>query len=254
MKRRLALLALLLPALLALAPSAPQQFVGEILVWEIGYAGVTAGTAWARASASGEALTLEGGCQNASWYAAIYSIDDFVRSTWAPGEGSRRYETRFREGGFHQDQDMRLGAEGVEVWRHQRFDEGWRDWTDRYPPSPGAEDPVSALYRLRGLSGEGPWVWPVFTGRKTAPLRVDRLGHAVEDTLFGARPVSLYSLRADHDGDIKQRGRFELSLTDDPRHVPVRAVLHSNLGPIRAELVGYQSATGERFGALPTLP
>src|SRR5688572_18625414 len=117
----------MLPLLLSAALAAP-SFVGEKLRWDIAFAGVTGGQAWAEVVPGADgAVHIEAGAKNADWYERVYSIDDFVRSPWVPGAGSRRYETRFREGRFQQDQDMRLTPSGVSVWRKQRFEEGWRE-------------------------------------------------------------------------------------------------------------------------------
>jgi hypothetical protein len=44
---------------------------------------------------------------------------------------------------------------------------------------------------------------------------------------------------------VKQRGRFFVTLTDDERRIPVRAVIKTNIGSIKADLVSYAAPTGE---------
>ena len=214
---------------------------GEWMSWDITYAGVVAGSAWAEATWREDHYELTGGCQNAPWYEAIYTLDDFVRSTWVPGEGSRRYETRFREGGFHQDQDMVLAADGFTVWRHQEIDGEWRDWSTPYPASIGAEDPVSAIYALRRATGDGPWTWPVFSGKETWPLLVEVVEAAALDAVLATVAVDVLELRVAHEGDIEQRGRFRVYVTDDARRVPVRVTVGSSVGTFRADLTGYRA-------------
>lgn len=237
-------LLLLLGTALAASP-----FDGERLRWQVRYGGVAAGEAWAQASADPLGVKVEAGCQNAPWYAPIYTLDDRVWSTWTPGRGSLRYQTRFREGGFHQDQDMRLYPDHVEVWRHQRIDGAWKEWTDTYPPSPEAHDPVSALYALRQLEGEGPWSWPVWTGKKTIQLQVLARGGAHIDTIFGSIDVDIFALVAPHKGEVEQRGGFTVYLSRDARRVPVRAELKTNVGGFRADLIGYRAPGGASWGA-----
>lgn len=235
-------------ALLPLSLAAAPPFDGETLRWEVRYAGVVAGHAGASARAEGDRLIFEGWAKNADWYAAIYTIDDLVRSTWLPGQGSERYQTWFREGGFHQDQDMRLSPQCVEVWRRQLRDGAWHEWSNRYAASPGAEDPVSALYVLRGLDGAGPWTTPVFTGKRTSPVVIRREGISTVDTVAGPMPADVFELTAPHQGEVEQRGRFLVYLSQDARRLPLRATLATNIGTIRADLVAWTDGAGATWG------
>lgn len=248
-----ALPALAFAAGLCAAPAraeAPLPFgPGERIRWELRYLGVLAGFAWAEVEDAGGGLVrLRGGASNAAWYAAIYTLDDLVESLWDPaGPGSLRYVTRFREGGFHQDQRMEIRAEGVRVARRQRFAEGWREWEDSYPgPGRPVEDPQSAFYRLRLLPlvpGER-YRFPVFSGRETWDL--DVLVEQPEQiaTALGERRVLPVRLFTRHRGQLEQRGRIEVYLTDDPRRLPVRAVLHTNFGAVRADLTTCEPSCG----------
>ncbi|MEL6343515.1 MAG: DUF3108 domain-containing protein [Myxococcota bacterium] len=215
---------------------------GERLTWSLSFAGITAGEAWAtvKPGPTSDQQIIEAGARNADWYGAIYSIDDFIRSTGSLTSGSVRYETRFREGGFQQDQDMTLSPEGITVWRNQKFKEGWREWTKTYPAAPGAADPLSALYMLRRLEGEGPWVLPVFSGEETWPLEVELLGREVwSKGVMGPVTVRVLSLRTLHEGDWEQRGKFLVYVTEDAHRVPARVVIKLNVGAIRAELIAH---------------
>lgn len=253
-------LALLLLGLSASAgpPAAPApaagSFDGEQVTWQVRFAGVNAGTAWAGSTAQPDgSLVVEGGARSAPWYGGLYSIDDWVRSTWHPQQGSRRYETRFREGGFHQDQDMRLGVGGIEIWRKQRIDGEWKEWTRSLDPSPGAEDPISAVQRLRTLAPEdqvetelGPgWTFPIFSGDKTWPLVVTAAPDGTFDSeVLGEVPVHRLELHTRHRGQLEQKGRFRIWLTDDERAIPVKMVVKTNFGAIKATLLDYQAPAG----------
>lgn len=235
---------LLLLALLSPARASP-SFVGEKLTWAVRYLGVVGGWAWAEVKPGKDgAVQVVCGAKNADWYARFYTIDDRVESTWVPGVGSRRYVAHFREGRFHQDEDMHLDATGFSVQRHQEFDAGWKTWTTVYPAVPGAQDPVSAIYEIRrGVDdGDGPWTWPVFSGKETWPFVVSVTGREVlDDTPIGPVPTRIYKLRTAHRGMLEQKGRFLLWLTDDDRRIPVRMVVRTNFGSIRADLVEYRA-------------
>ena len=232
----------------AIALADPAPYAGEQMAWEVRFGEVVAGAAWTSASTEGDALILEAGARNAPWYARLYTLDDALRSTWVPGEGSRRYQTRSREGDFHRDDDMRLTPAGITVDHDQKFEHGDRTWTDTYPASPQAEDPLSALYRARHLPGDGPWSYPVFTGRKTADLHVEPLGAAELESVFGPVDTLVIALRSGARPELGARGAFVLWLTDDDRRVPVRAELTLPVGRLRAELVGYRAPDGQIWG------
>jgi hypothetical protein len=235
----------------AAAPeSGPLPFgPGERLGWELRYLGVLAGFAWAEVEDAGDGrVILRGGARNAPWYAAIYTLDDLVESLWDPAApGSSRYVTRFREGGFHQDQRMEIAPDEVRVARRQRFHEGWREWEDRYPgPARPVEDPQSAFYRLRTLPlvpGER-YRFPVFSGRETWDLDLVVEPPEVLRTALGERRVLPVRLFTRHHGDLEQRGRIVVYVTDDARRLPVRAVLHTNFGAVRADLTTCEPTCG----------
>ena len=228
---------LLLAGMVALAAGGP----GEELVWGVRVAGINAGQAGARTVAGpGSDLFIETWLKNADWYGSIYSVDDTTRSTWSVEGGSTRYETRFREGGFHQDQDMRLDPDGFQVWRRQKVKEGWREWTTPYAAEPYVEDPVTAIFALREASGDGPWSMPVFSGKNTWPLNATLIGReTLEGTTLGTVDVIVLSLQTRHRGEWEQQGRFLVYYTDDAQRIPVRMVIRSSIGAIRVDLVGY---------------
>ena len=228
----------------AVEPSVPpsaDRFEGEFLRWEVSYLGVTGGFAEARTTADERGMPVTtGNVRNAPWYDSIYTIDDRMRSAWDPQGGSRTYDTWFREGRFQQDQHMRLSEDGIRVDRRQLGDSGWREWSNDYPPHPGAEDPVSAFFRMRMMDLDETVRFPVFSGRHTWTLEVvPREREHLRDTPLGAVDTRVVELRTAHEGDLEQRGKFLLWLTDDARQVPVRMVVRTNVGPIRADLVEY---------------
>ncbi len=218
------------------------SLVGEVIRWDIQFAGVTGGQAWCEVLPGEDgAVHIEAYARSAGWYSRIYPIDDFVRSTWTPGHGSSRYETRFREGRFVQDQDMRIAADEIAVARRQKDGDGWRAWDRTYPGVAGVEDPVSAIYAMRTLSGDGPWTYPVFSGKETWPLQLEVIGQEhIEETPLGPVDVQILSLRTLHTGDWEQKGRFLMYVTDDVRRIPVRFVVKTNFGSIRANIIAYR--------------
>ncbi len=228
----------------------PADWVGESFRWEVRYAGVLGGYAWGRVEAdpgSAARVRILGGAENAPWYASVYTLQDRVVSSWDPARGSVRYECVFREGGFWQDLDMRFAPGGISVWHRQLRSAGWEEWTTPYPAAPGVEDPVSAFFRLRTMDGPLPWVFPVFSGTKTWPLQVLDAGKEhLEESLLGPVDLQLLEFRTGHDGDLEQRGRFVLAVTDDVRRIPMRMVVSTKIGPFRADLIAYDPPQAAR--------
>lgn len=215
---------------------------GESLRWEVRYRGVSAGEAWAWAEPGPEGSTRwTGRLRNAPWYGPVYRIDDLVQSEAFADRGSRRYRTRYRETGFSQDQDMRLWERPWRIHRRQLRRGEWEEWWSEEPVHEGAEDPVSALVRVRFLAGEGPWRFPVFSGRHTWPAEVRLLGReTVESALVGTVPTRVLAVDTRHEGEVEQRGEFHVWLGDDARRLPLRMRVRTSVGPFVAELVDYQ--------------
>lgn len=214
-------------------------FVGELLRWEVRYLNLVCGHAQAEVSPGpDDTVLIEGTAQNADWYSAIYTLDDRVVSHWRPGEGSLRYETWFKEGGFIEEQRWRFDPTGIDTWRRQWKQGAWQESTRRRAGGPGLEDPVSAFFRLRSEPGPGPWSFPVFSGKITWTLTVTPQGpvHTVQGP-DGAVPAQDYALTTAHRGDLEQKGRLVLTLSDDAERVPLALVAHTNVGALRARLV-----------------
>lgn len=214
-------------------PDAP-LVPGERLDWAISWMGLNAGAAWSGTSGSRAGWVFEAGAKSAAWLVSMYPIDDLLRSEWTPGVGSARYVTRFREGRFEQDSDIRFGAEGIVVARTQRFDEGPRTWEDRYAAAPSVEDPVSAFYRLRAEAGPvGERVrYVVWSGRKAIPMIVWTA--AVEP--YDGQSAFRVEVLTDHGNDDVEP-KMTVWITDDAARVPLAALVRSRAGPVKATLV-----------------
>lgn len=218
--------------LLALVAAAHAITNGERLEWAVTWMGISAGRAWASVRASGEGWSVEAGGRSASWLAELYPVDDWLLSEWAPG--SRRYRTRFREGRFQQDQEWRMGADGIVVARSQRFDEGWRSWENAYPAIAGVEDPISALFRLREEPGDA--TFPVWSGRKAGRVVARTVGRETLTPRSGVGGEALRVEVATGYGNADVKSTLTLYLSDDADRVPLAAVLHTRAGPVRLDL------------------
>ncbi|MBM4365139.1 MAG: DUF3108 domain-containing protein [Deltaproteobacteria bacterium] len=201
---------------------------GERLHYEASWMGIPAGVATAETQRDGQAWVVRVASRSADWLAGLYPVDDRLTSVWAPGTGSQRYETVFREGRFQQDQVMVFDVTAITVSRHQLFDEGWRRWEDRYAAAPGVEDPVSALWRIREA---GAGRFDVFSGKRVVPVDVQRAGTETVD----GQSTERFDVRTVHDGDLKDR--MSLWVTTGEARVPLRAVVATRAGPVTVTLL-----------------
>lgn len=202
---------------------------GESLRYTAEWMGIVAGEAVAITHKADPGWSTTLTTRSADWLASLYPIDDEVRSEWGP-TGSFRYVTRFREGRFHQDQTMEFSAAGIHVARRQRFEEGWRDWTNDYPATPGVEDPLSAVLRLRDPAA-GPTL-QVFSGRRVVPILCE--AGAVES--IDGMDARRVELRTQEEGVLRDRITAWFSV--DEARIPVRAVVHTRAGAVTVRLAG----------------
>lgn len=219
---------LLLAALLAAAPLTD----GERLRFSLRWMGIEAGSATTSLRREGERWVIEAQARSARWVDPMYPVDDWMRSEGVPGTGALRYLTRYREGRFQQDQDMRFGPLEVLVDRDQLFADGWHSWTRHYPFVPGTEDPLSAIYHLRVHTpavGETRQL-PVFNGRRTLPVEArGEPGPEVD-----RRPTRKVVVTSARSGDFQ--GSLTLLLSDDEDRVPLQTVIATRAGPVHVNL------------------
>lgn len=217
--------------LVALAQAAPIE-VGERLEWKVEWMGMQAGIAWAELRPDGEGYRIEAGCDTSGMVERLYPVHDRLVSRWSPGEGSRSYTTRFREGGFQQDQVMSFAETGFSVKRTQLYKDGWRTKEDHYDAVQGVEDPVSAFYRLRtyDLLTSATASFPLFTGRRTVSL----VATAQERTVLAGQNALKVDVATQHEGDLQ--GRFVVYISADEDRIPLQVVVQTKAGPVYATL------------------
>lgn len=222
---------LLLLFVAALASAAPLTH-GERLEFAARWMGLEAGSATSTLRKEGERWVIEARARSAKWVEPMYPIDDWLRSEGVPGQGVRRYLTRFREGRFQQDQDMRFGPLEILVHRDQWFKDGWRSWQRHYPYVPGTEDPLSAIYRLR-VEAPAPGAttsFPVFNGRRTLTVRVTaELGPTTD-----GKPTRKLQVTTPRSGDFQ--GRLTLLLSEDEDRVPMQTIISTRAGAVHVNL------------------
>ena len=132
---------------------------------------------------------------------------------------------------------MVLQEQGFFVTRRQRFDEGWREWSNEYPAHFGVHDPVSLIFSMRTLDGEGPWEASVFDGTRTWPVQIKLVEvQHLSDTILGPVDVRVLEASAGNDND-----RIKVTMTNDERSIPIKIQVHAGIGTIRANLVEYEA-------------
>lgn len=202
---------------------APRE--GERLEYVATWNGLEAGRAVAETHAAGANWSTTVESHSAEWLALLYPVNDVVTSVWALDGGSVSYTTRYREGGFQQDQVLRFGVDSVAVERRQYVRGAWKDSTDTILAPEHADDPLSAVLHLRS-GGPGDRRLDVVAGRRSVPVYVSDAGL---DAVNG-RPARRYELRTRDEGVL--RDRITAWITEDAARIPAKAVVHTRAGAV----------------------
>jgi hypothetical protein len=211
------------------AQATAEPIDGERIRWEASWMGIVAGSVEASLERTDDRWVATVATRSADWLGGLYPIDDKVVSTWMNREESARYATIFREGRFQQDQTMEFSGTEILVHRRQLFDDGWREWDDRYPPHPAVRDPISAVYHLRREWTET-LSFDAFSGRKVVPIAARDTGGDAGVT--SAEGVATRRIEVTATGGTDFRPWMTVWLTDDDARVPVRAVVTTRGGPV----------------------
>lgn len=198
---------------------------GERLEYVATWNGLEAGRAVAETHAAGANWTTTVTSRSADWLAFLYPVNDVVTSVWALRGGSVSYTTRYREGRFEQDQVLRFGDGVVAVERRQKVRGAWQDSTDTVQAPRGADDPLSAVLRLRA-NGPGDGHLDVVAGRRSVPVEVKDAGLEPVD----GRAARRFELRTREEGVL--RDRITAWITTDEARIPARAVVHTRAGAV----------------------
>ena len=235
---------LLLLLLLPPASAGPPE-PGERLTWSARWMGARAGEVWAEVGVDGDHTVVTGGGRSADWLASLYPVEDRLRSVSAAGLGSVAFTGTYREGRFHEDLSVTFAPPWATVDRRNevgdkceasatvRCEAGWRHTVDQVATVPLAEDPLSAIYRVRASPpAEGERLeFPVFDGRRIQTLRVTGLG----DNDVDGRPAR--RVRVENVG-TKSKMSVLLDLSADPDAIPLRVTLPTGAGPVTLLLEG----------------
>lgn len=213
-------------------------FAAEELMWKVRYGGISIGSVWTKSRKGiDDWIDLEAGAKSAKWYQPIYPVDDVFRSIFQLKKGSKYHQAQLKEGSFHQEQLWSFQNEEIDlIWR-QKNKGKWKSWRKNHRTKGLVFDPLSAIFALRWVQGEGPWKTKVFNGRKHVTLLAKKgEKQRLKSKILG--PVDAFSLElfTDHKGDIEQSGKSVIYLSDDQRRLPIFIQLRSNLGIVEAKL------------------
>jgi hypothetical protein len=203
---------------------------GERLEYAAVWGGIEAGSATAVTTAAGEHWTTTVTSRSADWIALVYPVNDVVTSTWVLGAGSVSWVTRYREGGFQQDQTVQFGAGEARVTRTQLVRGQWESSSEQFPAPEGVDDPLSAVLRLRA-AGPGNHTLAVCSGRRIVQVYVADAGVAP----INGTPARRFELRTRDKGVL--RNRITAWFREDETRVPVRAVFHTSGGAVTVNLL-----------------
>lgn len=219
--------------------------VGERLVFDVGYAFVTAGEA---VMSIPSIDTIQGRpvyhivftVNSTPTFSMFYKVEDRYE-TFLDKEGmfSWRFIQRIREGGFSRD----FSAEFDQSANIARVED------KQYPIPPYVHDVVSAFYFARTLDYSKMRVGQKtivenFYKDTTYPLAIKFLGHQRISVDAGKFDCLVVEPLIKEGGLFKSEGRVIIWLTNDERKIPVQVSTKVIIGSIDAELREYSGIRG----------
>lgn len=215
------------------------------LEYDVVYLGSRVGSITVRSAETAEGLVVSAEARSARWYRPVYNLHDRIQTVWN-ATGTVRSEASLREGRYHHDLQQTFGVGGVVVNNRQRDGRGWRRWTDRLEPAPGAFDPVGAVLAVaRQVQTQEETTVPVLSGRDVRALRAVRTHtHTETHPVLGTVELLEVDLTTVHREEISRPGSFVVWVSKDPHPTLVRGVLRTPVGRVRVELVAQEVPDG----------
>ncbi|MBN2056554.1 DUF3108 domain-containing protein [bacterium] len=214
----------------------PAFEVGEKLVYDVSWLGITAGQAKLRVTdirtlGGKQAYRVKVTAETSKGFSVFFKLRDELTSTFTTDLfHSLRYTKRLREGKYHADDEIIYNHEaGFAVYRGKQFEIPF-----------GVRDPISCIYYLRSLDLE-----------KLTEIHLratsDNKNHDIIVKIQGVDPIKIGGQMVDalliepvpaFESRLFQKDRSELRLwlSRDERKVPLRIMVKIKIGAITAEL------------------
>ncbi len=222
--------------------------LGERLVFAVRYAGVTAGTSTLSVA---DTTRVEGHLcyvinnvtRSTKEFSVIYKVDDRATSWFdATSYVSRRFEKHLREGDFKADQVVWFSPErNVAFYPSKNLE---------VSTPPCVMDVLSALYyvRMLPLVPGTEVVFDYHENRKNYPLVVKVLRRERVRVDAGSFSCVVVEPLLREPGLFKHKGRLQVWVTDDVRHMPVLMKSKIPVGSVNAVLVDFEEGEVVRDG------
>lgn len=226
---------------LTMAGTALPMTVPEKLIFDLTWAGITAGSATLEAVAAPEGVKIVSTTQSARWVSVFYPINDHVEalldksSSAAPG-APKHYRLQLREGRSRRDREvsfdrMKQKASFVD---HISGDRGEVPLRDNF------YDPLSCFYYVRSLqlAPQRSVFVNIFDNKRAWKVEVRVLRKERIRTRLGEFDTLVIKPLMKSDGIFTRKGDMLIWLTDDRRRLPVKVQTRVSVGSITATLVG----------------
>lgn len=216
--------------------------VPERLVFEISYAGMTAGRAVQEVERVGDELHITSTAKSADWLNLIFSVDDkiesFLISATPPSTIGvpRLYRERIKEGWTRFQKDA--------VFDRQKLEVNTKDFLKKNETtqkiSKVTYDTLSSFFYFRTVpleTGVSYYV-DIFDCKKLWNTEVQVLRREEIETPLGRFKTVVIKPLLKSEGIFARTGEMHIWLTDDDRRIPVQMKSKVKIGSITATLIG----------------
>lgn len=230
---------LLIPGLTTLSHAFP---VPERLVFEISYAGMTAGRAVQEVERVGDELHITSTAKSADWINLFFPVDDKIESFLISSDSPsligvpRLYRERIREGWTRFQKDA--------VFDRQKLEVNTKDFLKKSETTQKISrvtyDTLSSFFYFRTVpleTGTSHYI-DIFDCKKLWNTEVQVLRREEIETSLGRFKTVVIKPLLKSEGIFARTGEMHIWLTDDDRRIPVLMKSKVKIGSITATLVG----------------
>jgi hypothetical protein len=215
--------------------------VPEKFVYDLTWAGITAGTASLEMIKDGNTVKIISVAQSARWVSVFYTVDDRIESILSHNPSFSaigqplQYRIKIREGKHRRDKEVIFDRSNNKAKYRDYLKNEKKDFD--VPPS--VFDPISSFYYLRTLKltvGEPVYV-TIFDSKKVWNVEVEVLRRERITLPTGTFDTIVVKPNMKSEGIFYRKGEIFIWLTDDAKRIPVQLQTKVAVGHVTATLV-----------------
>jgi hypothetical protein len=211
--------------------------VPETLTFKLSWKGIDAGSSRLEVKRDGnDRLRMISTAKSVGWVSSFYTVDDRLESLVKLDTPWRavNYHIKTLEGSHTKDREVFFYLDNTAQYIN------WEDYHLRYFELPREiYDPLSSIYHLRMLDlkpGRSASM-KVFDSRKLIDATAEAVRREQVAVPAGTFDTIYIKFRTESEGAFGSRGGFDVWLSNDERHLPVKIRTKASIGHLDAELV-----------------